>query len=125
VSQPLQSGDCIVNTPLDIEFEVTGATTCFIADPNAGQGSITSVTGNWDYPPAGFLMGINSADPIPANTTAQMVGYFVETDGTNVEVLDISGTVTASTKSITGTFSCDANSPVSCSHSGTFTATHQ
>jgi len=125
VSQALQSGNCVVNTPLGIEFEVSGATTCFIADPNAGLGSINNVTGTWDYPPAGFLMGVGSADPIPANSTAQMVGYFVETDGTNVEVIDISGTITASTKTISGSFNCDTNSPVQCSYTGTFTATHQ
>lgn len=125
VVQTPQAGNCTVNTPIGIQFEVTGATSCFIADPNAKQGTITSVTGSWDYPPAGFMFGLSSVDPVAASSTAQMLGFFVETDGTNVEIIDLTGTATASTKTITGTFSCDAQSPNPCNHSGTFTATHQ
>jgi hypothetical protein len=117
-----QSGNCIVNTPIG-QFEVTGATTCFLADPSATQGTITNVTGTWDYPPAGFMFGLASADPVPANTSAQMLGFFVETDGVNVEIIDLSGNITASTKTISGTFSCDSYTP--CGYSGNFTATHQ
>jgi len=117
-----QSGSCVVNTPLG-QFKITGVTTCFIADPNANQGSISGVTGVWSYPPAGFMVGLSAADPVPVNSTAQMFGFFVETDGYNVEIIDLNGTVTASTKTMSGTFSCDAQSP--CNYTGTFTATHQ
>lgn len=120
-----QSGHCLVNTPLGINFDIINATTCFIADPNANQGSISSVTGSWAYPPAGFLIGLSSADPVPANSSAQMFGFLVETDGANVVVMDLNGTISASTKTLSGTFSCDAQSPNTCSYSGNFTATHQ
>ena len=120
-----QSGDCNVPTPIGITFTVTGATSCFIADANANQGSVSGVTGKWDYPPAGFMFGLASVDPVAANSTAQMLGFLVETDGTNVEIVDLNGTITATTKTISGSFSCDAQSPNPCNYSGTFTAVHQ
>ncbi len=119
-----QSGNCVINA-LGLPFEVAGATTCFIADPGTSQGSISGVTGTWDYPPAGFMFELATTDPVAANTTSPMAGYFVETDGTNLEVLDLTGTITASTKTISGTFSCDAQSSNPCVLSGTFTAVHQ
>ena len=125
VVQAPQSGNCVVNTPIGIQFEVTGATSCFIADANAKEGSVSGVTGKWDYPPAGFMFGLSSVDPVAASSTAQMLGFLVETDGTNVEIVDLNGTVTATTKTIAGSFSCDAQSPNPCSFSGTFTAVHQ
>ena len=125
VAQSVQSGNCVVDTPLGIKFQITGATTCFIADPNAHLGSINAVTGVWDYPPAGFLIGLSSADPVPAHSTAQIGGFFVETDGFGVKIIDLTGSISASTKTMSGTFSCDAQSPTPCFYSGTFTAAHQ
>lgn len=121
-----QSGNCVVDTPLG-QFHITDVATCFVADPNAklGLGSIDAVTGVWDYPPAGFLIGVTSADPLPPNSTAQMSGFFVETDGYNVVIMDFKGSITTSTRTMSGMFSCDSQSPTACSYSGTFTATHQ
>jgi hypothetical protein len=124
VSIPLVAGDCQVSTPVG-NFAITGATTCFLADANAGQGSITHYTGTFDYPPAGFLLAVAAADPIAANTTAQVFAFFVETDGANVEVFDSPGSVTAHTKSMSGTFSCDSGTSGCTGQSGSWTATHR
>lgn len=121
-----QSGSCVVKAD-GWTFQLESPTTCFIAYPGGGQGSITNVSqSGWDYPPAGFMFESSAADPVPANTTANMAGYLVESNGTNVEVIDLyPGTITASTKTISGTFYCDPGSSCGFSGNGTFTATHQ
>ena len=121
---PTSTGACQVGTPVG-NFDINGGTTCFIADPNASMGSISNVSGSWDYPPAGFLLAVASSDPIAANSTANIGAFFVETDGTNVEVIYATGTVTAHTKTISGSYGCASGSPICPANNGTFTATHQ
>lgn len=119
VTQTLQSGNCVVDSPIG-SFTIDNATTCFVADPGANLGSISNVQGNWTYPPAGFMFGLSTADPIPANSTSQLTGFFVMANSTSDVILDISGTITASTGSMSGSYSCDSTNP-DCGSSGTFT----
>ena len=55
VTQALQSGNCVVDTPIG-SFTINSATTCFVADPGASLGSISNMQGNWTYPPRGIYV---------------------------------------------------------------------
>jgi hypothetical protein len=125
------SSACQVSTPLGT-FSVytdsghtTLAATCFIADNNTSQGSISGTSGNWTLPPQGILIGVQT-DPVPANGSETIGALFVEADNSgNYAVFDASGTVQASSKSMSGNYSCDSQSPNCAGDSGTFTGTHQ
>jgi hypothetical protein len=81
----LVSSPCQVNTPIGT-FSVytdssltTLASTCFIADDNSGQGSISGTSGTFLYPPQGVLLGVQS-DPVAANSSEAIGAIFVEAD---------------------------------------------
>jgi hypothetical protein len=113
----LVSSPCSVTTPIGT-FTVQGPV-CVIADNNTGQGSVTG-TGDLFYPPQGVLMGVNF-NPPPANSSLDLL--FVEADSLgNVAVFDGVGIV--NNEVITGTWTCNVNSPGCAGLSGTFTATH-
>jgi hypothetical protein len=116
----LVSSSCSVSTPVGT-FTVQGPN-CFIADDNTGEGSISG-TGNFIYPPQGVLIGI-PASPVPANQTASIDLLFVEADQFgDAAVFNGNGTVTNG--AMTGTFDCNANSPVCSGISGSFSGTKQ
>jgi hypothetical protein len=121
---------CQVSTPIGTFSVYTDASltvlasTCFIADDNTGQGSISG-TGEFFYPPQGVLLGVQS-DPIPANGSGPIGGLFVEADNFgDYAVFNANGTVQASAKSISGGFACNPGTPVCAGVSGTFSGTHQ
>jgi hypothetical protein len=114
----LVSSACSVATPIGT-FTVQGPA-CFIADDNTGQGSISG-TGNFIYPPAGVLIGLSS-NPAPANTSIDLL--FAEADQFG-DAAVFGGTGTVSKGTITGTWSCNPNSPVCFGLSGTFSGTQQ
>jgi hypothetical protein len=101
------------------------ASTCFIADNNSGQGSISGTSGAFLYPPQGVLLGVQS-DPVAANSSEAIGAIFVEADAFgNYAIHNANGTVQASSKSISGNFACNAQSPHCFGESGSFTGTHQ
>jgi hypothetical protein len=126
----LVSSPCQVSTPIGTFSVYTDssltvlATTCFIADDNTGQGSISG-TGQFFYPPQGVLLGVQS-DPIPANGSGPIGGLFVEADSFgDYAIFNANGTAQASAKSISGSFACNPASFSCAGVSGTFTGTHQ
>jgi hypothetical protein len=103
----------------DEVFTVQGPT-CFIADDNTGQGSISG-SGQFLYPPQGVLVG-SPSNPIPANTPESINLVFVEADEYgDVSVFNGSGSVDNGTMS--GTWACSTYSPVCTGLSGTFSGT--
>jgi hypothetical protein len=115
----LVSSACSVSTPIG-SFTVQGPA-CFIADNNTGQGSITTTSGTFLYPPQGVLIGAQS-NPTAANTSQAIDLLFVEADSSG-DVAVFNGTGTISSGSISGTWSCNANSPSCTGLSGTFSGT--
>jgi len=116
----LVSSACSVSTPVGA-FTVQGPS-CFIADDNTGQGTISG-SGNFFYPPQGVLVGV-PYNPIPANNSATVDVLFVEADQFgDIAVFNGSGTVTNG--SLTGTWTCNADSPACAGLSGTFSGTKQ
>ncbi len=112
------SSPCTVSTPIGT-FTVAGPT-CFIADNNTGKGSISG-TGQFIYPPVGALVGV-PADPAPAGSTLNLL--FVEADlSGNAAVFGGNGTVTGN--KMTGSWTCNANSPACLGLSGTFSGNKQ
>jgi hypothetical protein len=121
---------CQVTTPIGTFSVYTDAsltllaTTCFIADDNNGQGSISG-TGQFFYPPQGVLLGVQ-ADPVPANGSGPIGGLFVEADSLgDYAIFNANGTAQASSKSISGGFACNPVSPNCAGIAGTFTGTRQ
>ena len=112
----LVSSACTVSTPIGT-FTVQGPT-CFIADNNTGQGSVSG-TGSLIYPPQGVLVGV-PANPAPDNSSLNLL--FVEADQFgDAAVFEGKGTVASGT--MTGTWSCDSNSPICSGLNGTFSGT--
>jgi len=112
------SSPCTVTTPIGT-FTVAGPT-CFIADNNTGQGSITG-TGQFIFPPVGALVGV-PVDPAPAGSALNLL--FVEADQSgNAAVFGGNGTVTGN--KMTGTWACDPSSPNCSGLSGTFSGNKQ
>ncbi len=121
---------CQVSTPIGTFSVYTDssltvlATTCFIADDNTGQGSISG-TGQFFYPPVGVLLGVQS-DPIRANGSGPIGGVFVEADSFgDYAIFNANGTAQSSGKSISGSFACNPVSTNCAGISGTFSGTHQ
>jgi hypothetical protein len=113
----LVSSSCSV-TQSGITFTVTGPA-CAVADNPGGQGSISG-TGNFIYPPQGVLLGA-SADPVPSGSQFNLL--FVEADNLG-DIAVFSGSGTINSGSITGTFTCDLQTPVCTGDSGTFNGKH-
>jgi hypothetical protein len=114
----LVSSTCTVFTPIGT-FNVQGPS-CFIADDNTGQGSISG-TGNFFYAPQGVLIGV-SANPAPSGASVDLL--FAEADQFgDAAVFGGNGTITNGT--LTGNWSCNPNSPVCNGLSGTFSGTIQ
>ena len=125
VTASVVSSACSV-TEQGIQFKITvpGVTNCFIAQTGS-PGSLTYSGAGWNPPPVGFLLGLVGPDPVPANQSANIGALFVQWDGAaELLVADATGTVQASTKSISGSYVPDPNSPIQ-GNSGTFTAVHQ
>jgi hypothetical protein len=114
----LVSSPCSVATPIGT-FTVQGPS-CFIADDNTGQGSISG-TGSFFYPPQGVLIGVPAN---PASSSASIDLLFAEADQFG-DAAVFGGTGTVSNGTLTGTWSCNVNSPVCSGLSGTFSGTQQ
>jgi hypothetical protein len=112
----LVSSPCSVITPIGT-FTVQGPS-CFIADDNTGQGSISG-TGNFFYPPQGVLIGV-STNPAPSNASIDLL--FAEADQFG-DAAVFGGNGTVSGGKLTGTWSCNPDSPVCTGLSGTFSGT--
>jgi len=116
----LVSSACSVSTPVGT-FTVQGPS-CFIADDNTGQGTISG-TGNFFYPPQGLLAGV-PYNPTPSNGSATVDLLFVEADQFgDIAVANGIGTVTNGT--IAGTWTCNPDTPICTGLSGTFSGTKQ
>jgi hypothetical protein len=120
----LVSSACSVSTPIGT-FTVQGPS-CFIADDNSGQGSITG-TGSFIYPPQGVLLGA-TVSPVPSGQTASINLLFVEADQFgDAAVFSGTGTVTSAsgsgTAALSGNWECASNSPACVGLSGTFSGT--
>ena len=94
---------CTVATSLG-SFTISKAGACFLADNQSEQGSVTALTGYFDLPPQGVLIGA-LADPIVKGEITQIALYFVEADQYgSYAIYQGKGTVTDGNMS--GTFSC-------------------
>jgi hypothetical protein len=114
----LVTSPCSVATPIGT-FTVQGPS-CFIADDNTGQGSISG-TGNFFYPPQGVLIGV-PANPAPSNASVDLL--FAEADQFG-DAAVFGGNGTISGGKLTGTWSCNPDSPVCAGLTGTFSGTLQ
>jgi len=79
------------------------------------------------FTPQGLVFGV-AANPVPANGTTTMTSgaaYFadLDSDGTDSDLYDLTGTFTASTKGLSGTYTCDPACPTCTGKSGTFSGT--
>jgi len=76
--------------------------------------------------PQGLIFGVE-ANPVPANgttTMAQNTAYFANLDSSNnSDAYDLTGTFTAASKSVSGTYTCDTNSATCSGQTGTFSGT--
>jgi hypothetical protein len=65
------------------------------------------------------------ANPVPANgTTTLNEGFYADLNSSsNPEYYTLTGTITASTKSISGTFTCGSGSTACTGVSGTYSGT--
>lgn len=73
-SVPLVSGSCQIGMPDGTASEIAVVKTCFLADAGAGHGLVSNQVGNWDYPPAGFMLAMDAVDPLAGNTSANVSG---------------------------------------------------
>jgi len=96
---------------------LTAATVCLTATPVLKSGGST---------PEGLIIGV-AANPVPANGTTTMVAgtsFYADRDSSSKpDAYDLTGTITASTKGISGTFTCDAAAPNCSGQTGTFSGT--
>lgn len=87
-------------------------------------GTPTSQTSG--FTPQGLVIEV-AANPVPANGTTTITSgaaYFaMEDNNGNSDLYDVTGTVTASKQSISGSYSCDPNCSYCTGDSGTFTGT--
>jgi hypothetical protein len=114
----LVSSPCSVSTPIGT-FTVQGPS-CFIADDNTGQGAVSG-TGSFFYPPQGVLIGV-SANPAPSNASIDLL--FAEANQLG-EAAVFGGDGTVSNGVLSGTWSCNPNSPICAGLSGSFSGTLQ
>jgi hypothetical protein len=117
----LVSSPCSVATPVGT-FSVQGPV-CFIANNNAGQGSISG-SGIPTSPKSmgqGVLIGVAS-DPVPANAAFSLVFVAGDQSGALVE---FTGSGTISNGAMTGTGSCSSTTPLCQGMSATFSGTEQ
>ena len=115
------SSPCSVTTPVGM-FSVQGPV-CFIANNNAGQGSISG-TGIPTFTKStgqGVLLGV-AANPVPAKGTFNLL--FVAGVGSG-NFVEFTGSGTVSNGTMTGTGSCSASTPLCQGMSGTFSGTLQ
>jgi hypothetical protein len=112
---------CTVATPVGA-FSVEGPT-CFIANNNSGQGSIsgTGLSTTIQNTQEGILIGVSS-NPVRDGGTFNLLFVAGDKNGNFVEGT-ASGTV--SKGSMTGTGSCSSNTPICQGVSGTFSGSHQ
>jgi hypothetical protein len=117
----LVSSPCSVVSPVGT-FSVQGPV-CFVANNNSGQGSISGkgLLSNASNTGEGVLIGV-PANPVPANSTINLLFVLGESNGTFVEFTG-SGTVANGTMS--GTGSCSANTSLCQGTTATFTGTLQ
>ncbi len=109
---------CSVTTPVGT-FTVQGPS-CFIADNNTGQGSISG-TGQFIYPPQGVLLGVPyNPVPVTEGSTVPVDLLFVEADQFgDFAVFDGTGTISVGS-TMSGTWTCVPQTPVCLGDSGTF-----
>jgi hypothetical protein len=112
---------CSVATPVGT-FSVQGPV-CFIANNNAGQGSISG-SGIPTSPKSmgqGVLIGVAS-DPVPANAAFSLIFVAGEQSGALVE---FTGAGTIANGAMTGTGSCSSSTSLCQGISATFSGTEQ
>ncbi|MGO9087177.1 MAG: hypothetical protein ACLQBK_18320 [Candidatus Sulfotelmatobacter sp.] len=88
-------------------------------------GTPTSKTSG--FTPQGLVIGVG-ANPVPANGTTTLTTYAaffaqLNSDGVDSDLYDLTGTITASTKNVSGTYSCDPACGTCNGKSGTFSGT--
>ena len=112
---------CSVTTPVGT-FSVQGPV-CFIANNNAGQGSIsgTGLPSSSKNTGQGVLIGVPS-NPVPADATFNLL--FVAGDK-NGNVVEFPGSGTVANGTMTGTGSCSPSTPMCQGLSGTFSGNKQ
>jgi hypothetical protein len=112
---------CTVSTPVGT-FSVQGPS-CFIANNNSGQGSIsgTGVPASLKNTNQGVLIGVPS-NPVPSGSTLNLLFVAADRNG-NVAEFTGSGTITNAT--MAGTGSCSPSTPICAGVSGTFSGTQQ
>jgi hypothetical protein len=115
------SSPCSVTSPVGT-FSVEGPV-CFIANNNSGQGSIsgkgllTSAKNTGE----GVLIGVSS-NPVPANSTANLLFALGDSNG---NVVEFTGSATVVNGMMTGTGSCSTNTPICQGGTATFSGTQQ
>ena len=117
----LVSSSCTVPTTIGT-FQVNEAD-CFLADDATGQGSISG-SGEFVYPPVGVLIGTGVAT-LPSSGTTSFEGFYVEANQTAYAVWDINGTITQPGSTMSGSYTCDPQTPVCTGIAGSFSGTHQ
>jgi hypothetical protein len=112
----LVASPCSVTTPVGT-FSVQGPS-CFIANNNSGQGSIsgTGLPSSSKNNGQGVLIGV-AANPVPAGGAFTLV--FVAGDS-NGNVVEFTGSGTVGNGTLTGTGSCSPSTPMCQGVSGTF-----
>ena len=117
----LVSSPCSVTTPVGM-FSAQGPV-CFTANNNSGQGSIsgTGLPSTSKNKGQGVLIGV-APNPVPANGTFNLL--FVAGDAIG-DLVELTGSGTVSTGTMTGTGSCSASAPICQGMSGTFSGTFQ
>jgi hypothetical protein len=112
---------CSVTTPVGA-FSVQG-TVCFIANNNAGQGSISGsgLLSSSKNTGEGVLIGLPS-NPVPANATVNLL--FVVGDS-SLTFAEFTGSGTVGNGTMTGTGSCSPSTPMCQGVSATFSGTQQ
>jgi hypothetical protein len=115
------SSPCSVTTPVGT-FSVEGPV-CFVANNNAGQGSISGkgLLSSAKNTGEGVLIGVPS-NPVPANATINLLFVVGEQNGTFIE---FTGTGTVANGTMTGTGSCSASTPMCQGATATFSGTQQ
>ena len=79
------------------------------------------------FTPQGLVFGVG-ANPVPANGTTTFTtgaAFFasLNSDGVDSNLYDLTGTFTATSKSVSGTYTCDAACTTCSGDTGTFTGT--
>ena len=117
----LVNSSCTVPTTIGT-FQVNQAD-CFLADDATGQGSISG-SGQFVYSPVGVLIGTSVAT-LPSSGATPFDGFYVEANSSAYAVWDIDGTITQPGSTMSGTYTCDPQTPVCAGIEGSFSGTHQ